>query len=60
MGMKLTLTANEECRLTVPENRLLRRIFGPKREEVAGGWRRLHNEEPRKLYATPYILRVIK
>jgi hypothetical protein len=42
------------------ENRVLRRIFGPKREEVAGGWRRLHNEELHNLYASPNIIRVIK
>jgi hypothetical protein len=41
------------------ENRVLRRIFGPKREEVAGGWRRLHNEELRNLYATPHIIMVM-
>jgi hypothetical protein len=39
--------------LRVFENRVLRRIFGPKREEVAGGWRRLHNEELRNLYTPP-------
>jgi hypothetical protein len=42
------------------ENRVLRRIHGPKREEVAGGWRRLHNEELHNLYASPNIIRVIK
>jgi hypothetical protein len=42
------------------ENRMLRRIFGPKREEWAGGWRRLHNEEFHKLYTSPDIVRVIK
>jgi hypothetical protein len=41
------------------ENRVLRRIFGPKREEVVGGWRRLHNEELCKLYASPSIIRMI-
>jgi hypothetical protein len=46
--------------LRVFENRLLRRIFGPKREEVAGGWRRLHNEELHNLYASPNVIRVIK
>jgi hypothetical protein len=39
---------------------VLRRVFGPKREEMTGGWRRLHNEELRKLYASPNIIRVIK
>jgi hypothetical protein len=41
-------------------NRVLRRIFGPEREEVAGGCRRLHNEELHNLYASPEIVRVIK
>jgi hypothetical protein len=41
------------------ENRVLRRIFGPKRKEVTGGWRRLHSEELHKLYASPNI-RVIR
>jgi hypothetical protein len=44
----------------VCENRVLRRIFGPKRKEVAGGWRRLHSEELHNLYALPNIIRVIK
>jgi hypothetical protein len=39
---------------------MMRRIFGPKREEVAGGWRRLHNEELHNLYATPDIIMAIK
>jgi hypothetical protein len=42
------------------ENRVLRRIFRAKREEVAGGWRRLHNEELRNLYASPNIFRVVE
>jgi hypothetical protein len=42
------------------ENRVLRGIFGPKREEVAGGCRRLHKEELHNLYASPNIMRVIK
>jgi len=42
------------------ENRVLRKIFGSKREEVAGGWRRLHNEELHNLYASPNVARVIK
>jgi hypothetical protein len=44
----------------VTENRLLSRIFGPKGEEVAEGWRRLHNEELYNLYTSPLIIRVIK
>jgi hypothetical protein len=42
------------------ENRVLRRIFGPKRDEVTGGWRKLHNEELRDLYSSPSIIRMIK
>jgi hypothetical protein len=42
------------------ENRVLRRIFGRKREEVARAWRRLHNEELRNLHASPNIIRVFK
>jgi hypothetical protein len=42
------------------ENRVLRRMFGPKVEEVAGGWRRLHNKELHNLYASKNIIRVIK
>jgi hypothetical protein len=40
-------------------NRVLRRIFGPKRDEVTGGWRKLHNEELRDLYSSPSIIRII-
>jgi hypothetical protein len=56
----LFLTLREEHRLRVFENRVLRRIFGPKRDEVTGGWRRLHNEELHGLYSSPSIVRVIK
>jgi hypothetical protein len=42
------------------ENRVLRRIFGPKRDEVEGEWRKLHNEEPNNLYSSPNIIRQIK
>jgi hypothetical protein len=53
-------TLREEHRLRVFENRVLRRIFGPKRDEVMGGWRKLHNEELRDLYSLPSIIRMIK
>jgi hypothetical protein len=56
----LSLTLREEHRLSVFENRVLRRIFGPKRDEVIGGWRKLHNEELHGLYSLPSIFRVIK
>jgi hypothetical protein len=49
-----------EHRLWVLENRLLRRIFGPKRDEVTGDWRKLHNEELHNLYSLPDIIRMIK
>jgi hypothetical protein len=42
------------------ENRVLRRIFGPKRDGVTGGWRKLHNKELRNLYSSPSINRIIK
>jgi hypothetical protein len=55
-----SLTPKEENRLRVFQNRVLWIIFGPKREEVAGGWRRLHNDELQNLYASPNIIRMIK
>jgi hypothetical protein len=55
-----SLTLREECRLRVFENRVLRRIFGPKRDEVTGEWRRLHNNELYAQYYSPNIIRVIK
>jgi hypothetical protein len=55
-----SLTLREIRRLGVFENRVLRGMFGTKREEGAGGWRRLHNEEVHNLYASPYIVEVIK
>jgi hypothetical protein len=53
-----SLTCREEHKLS--ENRVLRRIFRPKRVEVAGGYRRLHNEELHNLYSTPNMVKVIK
>jgi hypothetical protein len=55
-----SLILREEHGLRVHENRVLRRIFGPTRDEVTGGWRKLHNEELRGLYSSPSIIRVIK
>jgi hypothetical protein len=56
----LSVTLREEHRLRVFENRVLRRIFGPKRDEMTGDWRKLHNEELHGLYSSPSIVRVIK
>ena len=53
-------TLREERRLRVFENRVLRRIVGPKRDKVTGEWRKLHNEELRDLYSLPNIVRVVK
>jgi len=50
----------EERKLRVFENRVLRRIFGPRKYEITGEWRRLHNKELNDLYSSPKILRVIK
>jgi hypothetical protein len=57
-----SLKLREENRLRVFENRVLRRIFGPKREEVTGGWRKLQNEESHNLYPSPHrpVIRTIK
>jgi hypothetical protein len=49
-----------EHTLKVFQNKVLRRIFGPKRDEVTGGWRKLHNEELHDLYSSPSIIRIIK
>ena len=55
-----SLTLREEGRLRVFENRVLRKVFGPKRKEVTGEWRKLHNEELNDLYSLPNIVRVVK
>ena len=55
-----SLTLREERKLRVFENMVLRRIFGPRRDEVTGEWRRLHNEELNDLYSSPNIVRVTK
>ena len=55
-----SLTLREECRLRVFKNRVLRMIFGPKRDDITGEWRRLHNEELYDVYSSLNIIRVIK
>jgi hypothetical protein len=56
----LSLILKEEHRLRVIENRVLRRIFRPKRDEMTGGWRKVHNEELHNLYSSPNVIRMIK
>jgi hypothetical protein len=56
----LSLTLREERRLRVFKNRVLRRIFGPKRDEETGEWNKLHNEELHGLNCSPSIVQVIK
>ena len=55
-----SLTLRVELRLRVFENRVFRRVFGPKRDEVTRKWRKLHNDELRDLYSLPNIVRVLK
>jgi hypothetical protein len=54
------MTLREERRLRVFENRVLRRVFVPRRDEMTGEWRKLHNEELNELYSLPNIVRVVK
>jgi hypothetical protein len=56
----LTLREEHRLRVRVFENRVLRRIFGPKRAEMVGGWRKMHNEGLHNLYSSPSIIRMIK
>ena len=60
MGGLIVHCVREERRLRVFENRVLRRVFGPKRDEVTGEWRKLHNEELNDLYSLPNIARLVK
>jgi hypothetical protein len=55
-----SLTLREEHRLRVFENRVLRRVFGPKKEDVTGEWRKLHSEKLHNLYSSPDIIRQVK
>jgi hypothetical protein len=55
-----SLTLREEHRLRVFENKVPRRIFRQKRDEVTGGWRKLHNEDLHDLYSSPSVIRIIK
>jgi hypothetical protein len=56
----LLIESKEEHRFRVFENRVLRKIFGPKKDEVTGEWRKLHNKELDNLYLSPNIIRVVK
>jgi len=56
----VSLTLREERKLREVENRVLRRIFGPRMDELTGEWRRLHNKELNDLYSSPNIVQVIK
>jgi len=58
--LSLVCQLREECKLRVFENRVLRRIFGPKRDDVTGEWKRLHNKELNDLCSSPNIIWVIK
>jgi hypothetical protein len=56
----ITMRLGFSSEMSISENRVLRRIFGPKRDEVTGEWRKLHNEERRDLYSSPCIIRIMK
>jgi hypothetical protein len=58
--MHYLVLKQEERRLRVFENRVLRRVSGPKRDEVTGEWRKLHNKELHDLYSSPSIIRILK
>jgi hypothetical protein len=60
LGGSWSLTLKEERRLGVFENRVLKKIFAPEKDEIIGGWRKLHNEELHNLYCLPNIIRMIK
>ena len=60
LSLRSSLTLREERSLRVFENRVLRTVFGPKRDEVTGEWRKLHNEEHSDLYSLTNIVRVVK
>jgi len=60
LSLSLSLSLKEEYSFRVFENRVLRKIFGPKREEVAGSWKKLHNEELHTLYSSPNVTSMIK
>jgi hypothetical protein len=53
-------TLKEEHRLRIFEDKELRRLFAPRRNEVTGGWKKLHNEEHRDMYSAPSLIRIIK
>jgi hypothetical protein len=55
-----SLKLRGEHKLRVTENRVLRRLFGPKKDEVIGSWRNMHNEELHDLYSLPTIIRILK
>jgi hypothetical protein len=55
-----SLALREVHRLRVSENRMLRRIFGPRKDEMTGNWRKLHNEELHNLYYSPNLIRMMK